>query len=118
MQAFERLENTLKKIGIPYQEERYRGKAESYITYVQESETETIFTDNQPKVTRTYFQVHYFCPFTPSADNSREVTKKLKKLLRSADFDITEVARRGAPEEKRHVIVECSILTKNNESEE
>lgn len=118
MTADEIMELTLAQTNIPYVEGKYYGTEEKYIVYNESDQIPYLYADNAPEKQKTFYQVHYFCPLQPAAgDDSRKVTKKIRKALVQHDFCVTGTIRR-TEEKKRHIIIECNLITENEESEE
>ncbi len=117
MTAQEVLEKGLGATGLPYAEEKYHGKDKTkYLTYIEEDIQDRDYADNNPTMTQTYYQVHYFCPSMPrESDDSRKVTVKIKKELRKLGFCFSGVVRRIEDNDRRHVIISCNVKTKNME---
>lgn len=117
MTPYEIMEMALKKTGLPFEEEIYHGKEEKYVVYNQTDQIPYFFVDNAPVEERTYYQVHYFCPLQPkSSDDSRPITRKIRKILLKCGFCITNTTR--TQDQKRHVIIECNIITESEERED
>lgn len=113
MTALEILEEGLRETKIPYAEERYYGKDKTkYLTYIEEDSRDGDFADNRPQSTETWYQLHYFCPSRPKeADDSRKNVKLIKTALRKRGFCFEGTARLTEENDRRHVIMNCSIKT-------
>lgn len=108
----------LAHLAIPYREEIYYGTEKKYITYNESDQIPYLYADNASVEQKTFYQVHYFCPLQPeSEEDSREITRKIRKILCRYGFCITGTARRRE-DGLRHVIIECNLITKNEEREE
>ena len=107
----------LEETGIPHDEGVYNGKKDKYITYVEADQIPYMYVDNAPTEEKTFYQVHYFCPMHPrEEDDSRSVTRKIRKVLQKHDFCITRTRRTF--DEMRHVIIECNLITQSEERED
>lgn len=75
------LHSTLKGLGVPVERLKYRGKADSYITYQLAEGHGEFFSDDEEGATEYTYQVHIF-----SKKDYFPLVKALKKALKAAGF--------------------------------
>lgn len=102
------LEDALKKTGILYAQERYYGKSKKYICWKESAAGDFGYADNEPLMSRTYYQIHYFCPLLE--DDSGEVRRLIADGLREAGFYIGSTRKAREGDVTRHITTEVHII--------
>lgn len=102
------LEDALQKTGIPYAQERYYGKSKRYISWRESAAGDFGFADNEPLMSRIYYQIHYFCPLLE--DDSGEVRRLVADRLREAGFHIGSTRKTREGDAARHITIEVHII--------
>lgn len=107
MNSAEKLEEVLKKTGLPVKYYEYGGTKQEYIIYNEEAEESTNHGDNRPLNNIVWWQVHIFAP---KDSEFRAYKNKTRTELLKAGYMVTDIVTLYEKETKTiHVVISCHI---------